>query len=78
LETYEPSCVPRAANPFFIPVVHNLLGVVGDVAAPELSPQKSRARSHGTCGSAGAYLGREAMFRAEGRVATPELSLARR
>jgi hypothetical protein len=23
LETYEPSCVPGAARPFFIPVVHN-------------------------------------------------------
>jgi hypothetical protein len=26
LETHEPSCVPMAAMPFFIPVVHNLLG----------------------------------------------------
>jgi hypothetical protein len=37
LDTYEPSCVPGAARPFFIPMVHNPLGVVGYVAAPELS-----------------------------------------
>jgi hypothetical protein len=37
LDTYEPSCVPGAARPFFIPVVHNPLGAVGYVAAPELS-----------------------------------------
>jgi hypothetical protein len=37
LDTCEPSCVPRAARPFFIPVVHSPLGAVGYVAAPELS-----------------------------------------
>jgi hypothetical protein len=28
LETHEPSYVTRAASPFFIPVVHNPLGIV--------------------------------------------------
>jgi hypothetical protein len=37
LDTCEPSCVPGAARPFFIPMVHNLLGDVGYVATPELS-----------------------------------------
>jgi hypothetical protein len=37
LDTCEPSCVPGAAKPFFIPVVHSPLGAVGYVAAPELS-----------------------------------------
>jgi hypothetical protein len=37
LDTCEPSCVPGAARPSFIPVVHNPLGAVGYVAAPELS-----------------------------------------
>jgi hypothetical protein len=35
LDPCESSCVLRAARPFFIPVVHNPLGVVGYVAAPE-------------------------------------------
>jgi hypothetical protein len=29
LDTCEPSCVPEAARPFFIPVVHSPLGAVG-------------------------------------------------
>jgi hypothetical protein len=33
LDTCEPSCVPRAARLFFIPVVHNPLRAVGYVAA---------------------------------------------
>jgi hypothetical protein len=37
LDTCEPSCVPGAVRPFFIPVVHNPLVAVGYVAAPELS-----------------------------------------
>jgi hypothetical protein len=37
LDTCKLSCVPRAARPFFIPVVHNPLGAVGYVASPELS-----------------------------------------
>jgi hypothetical protein len=51
LETREPSCVPRAARHFFIPVVHNPPGVVGHVAAQELISQKGRAPSHVTHGS---------------------------
>jgi hypothetical protein len=35
LNTCEPSCVPGAARPFIIPVVHSLLGAVEYVAAPE-------------------------------------------
>jgi hypothetical protein len=34
LDTCEPSYVPGAARPFFIPVVHSPLGAVGYVAAP--------------------------------------------
>jgi hypothetical protein len=37
LDTCEPSCVPGAAMPFFIPVVHSPLGTVGYVVAPELT-----------------------------------------
>jgi hypothetical protein len=37
LDTCEPSCVPGATRPFFIPVVHSPLGAMGYVAAPELS-----------------------------------------
>jgi hypothetical protein len=37
LDTCEPSCVHGAARPFFILVLHSPLGVVGYVAAPELS-----------------------------------------
>jgi hypothetical protein len=43
LDTCEPSCVPGAARPFFIPVVHSPLGAVGYVAAPELSPRGGEA-----------------------------------
>jgi hypothetical protein len=71
LDTCEPSCVPRAARPFFIHVVHNPLGVVGYVAAPELSSQGGEAGPHG---SAGDYLGREARSEAEEHVAALELS----
>jgi hypothetical protein len=37
LETCEPSCVPGAARPFFIPMVHSMLGAAGYVVALELS-----------------------------------------
>jgi hypothetical protein len=37
LDTCEPNCVPGAARPFFIPVVHSPLGAVGYVVAPKLS-----------------------------------------
>jgi hypothetical protein len=43
LDTCEPSCVPRTARPFFIPVVHSPLGAVGYVAAPELSSRGGEA-----------------------------------
>jgi hypothetical protein len=43
LDTCEPSCVPGAARPFFIPVVHSPLGAVGYVAAPELSSRGDEA-----------------------------------
>jgi hypothetical protein len=59
LHTCKLSCVPGAARPFFIPVVHNPLGAMGYVVAPELSSWGSSARSHGTRGSVGAHLGRE-------------------
>jgi hypothetical protein len=78
LKTREPSCVPKAVKPFFILVVHSPLGVVGYVVAPELSPRGSRVRSHGTRGSAGDHLSREARSGVEGHVATSELSSARR
>jgi hypothetical protein len=45
METREPSCVPRAAKPFFIPVVHSPLGAKGQVLAPELPSQKGRTPS---------------------------------
>jgi hypothetical protein len=64
--------VPRVAKPFFIPVVHNPLGAVGHMAAPELSPQEGRARSHGTRGSVVAHLAREVRSRALGHMAAPE------
>jgi hypothetical protein len=48
LETREPSCVPRAAKPFFIPVVHNPLEAVRHVVAPKLPSRGGRARNHGT------------------------------
>jgi hypothetical protein len=37
LNACEPSCVPRTARPFFILVVHNPLGAVGYMVAPELT-----------------------------------------
>jgi hypothetical protein len=43
LDTCEPSCVPGAVRPFFIPVVHNPLGAVGYVVAPELSSRGGEA-----------------------------------
>jgi hypothetical protein len=45
LDTCEPSCVPGAARPFFIPVVHNPLGVVGYVVASELSSRGGEVRA---------------------------------
>jgi hypothetical protein len=45
LDTCEPSCVPKTARSFFIPVVHNQLGVVGYLAVPELSSRGVEARA---------------------------------
>jgi hypothetical protein len=56
VNTCEPSCVPGAARPLFIPVVHSPLRAVGYVAALELSSRGGRAQSHETCGSVGALL----------------------
>jgi hypothetical protein len=78
LDTCEPSCVPGAARPFFITVVHSPLGAMGYVAAPELSSRGGKVQSHGTRGSAGAYLNREVRSGAEEHVAAPELNSARR
>jgi hypothetical protein len=56
LKTCEPSCVPRVAKHFFIPVTHCLSGAVGYVAASELPSQEGRAPRSGTRGSTGAPL----------------------
>jgi hypothetical protein len=45
LDTYQPSCVPGAARPFFIPVVHSPLGAMGYVAALELSSRGGDAEA---------------------------------
>jgi hypothetical protein len=75
LDTCETSCVPGAARPFFIPVLHNPLGAVGYVAASwqHRSSPLGEARP-GPRGSVGDYLGREARSGAEEHVAAPELS----
>jgi hypothetical protein len=78
LKTREPSCMPRAAKPLFIPVVHSPPGAVGHVVATELPSQEGKARSHGTCVSTRAHLIKEARFKAEGHVAVSELTSARR
>jgi hypothetical protein len=78
LEACDPTCVPEAAKSFFIPVVHNPLGVIGYVVAPELSSRGGRAWSHETRGSVGAHLDREARSEPEEHMATLELNSARR
>jgi hypothetical protein len=45
LDTCEPRCMPGAVGPFFITVVHNPLGAVEYVAAPELSSRGGEARA---------------------------------
>jgi hypothetical protein len=45
LDTCEPSCLPGAARPFFIPVVHSPLGGVGYVVAPKLSSRGGETRA---------------------------------
>jgi hypothetical protein len=56
LETRKPSCVPRAAKPFFISVVHNPPGAVGHMTAPELPSWYGRQirGTHGCCQKLGA------------------------
>jgi hypothetical protein len=68
LDTCEPSCVPGAARPFFILVVHSPLGAVGYVTAPELSSRGGEAETH---------LDREARSRAEEHLTMLELSSRR-
>jgi hypothetical protein len=51
---------------------------VGHVAALELPSQEGRAQSPRTRGSAGAHLSKEVRFGAEGHVAAPELTYARK
>jgi hypothetical protein len=70
--------VPRAAKPFFIPVVHSPLEAMGHVVAPELPSQEGRAQSHRTHGSAGSHLSKEVRSGAEGHMAAPELTSSRR
>jgi hypothetical protein len=72
LDTCDPSCVPGAARPFFIHMVHSPLGAVGYVATLELSSRGDRARSHETCGSVGAHLDKEVRFEAAGHVVATE------
>jgi hypothetical protein len=88
LDTCEHSCVSGAGRPFFIPVVHSLLGDVGYVAAPELSSrggevgvtwqhrspprQGSEVRGRGTCGGSGAHLCREVWSEGTAYVAARE------
>jgi hypothetical protein len=71
LNTCEPSCMPGAARPFFIPMVHNPLGPWG--TWQHRSSHLGEARP-GPCGSTGAHLGREARSGAEEYVAVSELS----
>jgi hypothetical protein len=47
------------------------------MVAPELPSQEGRARSPGTCGSAGAHLSKEVRLDAEEHVAAPELTSVR-
>jgi hypothetical protein len=71
LDTYEPSCVPGVARPFFIPVVHSSLGGVGTWQhwSPPLGEARPRPRD-----SAEAHIGKEARSGAEEHVTAPELS----
>jgi hypothetical protein len=71
LDTCEPSCVPGAARPFFIPVVHSPLGPWG--TCQHWSSPLGEARQ-GPRGSAGAHLDREARSRAEKHAAALKLS----
>jgi hypothetical protein len=78
LKTCEPSYVPGAARPFFIPMAHGPLGAVEYVRAPKLSYQGGRVWSHRTRRSVRAHLDKETRSRAEEHVTAPELNSARR
>jgi hypothetical protein len=69
LDTCEPSCVPRAARPFFIPVFHSPLGPWGTCQHRSSPLEEARP---GPRGSAEAH--REARSGAEEHVAALELS----
>jgi hypothetical protein len=74
LGSREPSCKPRVAKPFFILVAHDPLRVMGNMTAPELSPQGGRVQSHEACGSVGALFCGEVRSGAEGHMAASELT----
>jgi hypothetical protein len=78
LKTRDPTCVPRAANPFFIDVVPSPSGAVWHMAAQELPSQEGRAQSQGTRGSAGAHLSTEVRYGGAGHVVAPEATSAGR
>jgi hypothetical protein len=71
LDTCEPSCVPRTARPFFIPVFHSPLGLCG--TWQHQSSPLGEARP-GPRGSVGAHLSREVRSGAEEHMATLKLS----
>jgi hypothetical protein len=71
LDTYEPSCVPRVARPFFIPVVHNLLGLWGTWQHWSSPLGEARPGPHV---NAGAHLSKEVRSGAEEHLVAPELS----
>jgi hypothetical protein len=71
LDTCEPSCVPEAAMPFFIFVVHNPLGSRGTWQHRSSPLGEARLGPHG---STGAHLDREARSVAEEHVAASKLS----
>jgi hypothetical protein len=75
LDTCEPSCVPEAARPFFILVVHSPLGPWGTWQHRSSPLEEARP---GPRGSAGAHLDREVRSGAEEHVAAPKLNSARR
>jgi hypothetical protein len=71
LDTSEPSRVPRAGRPFFIPVVHSPLGAVGTWQHQRSPLGEVRP---GPRGSARGHIGREARSGAEKHVAAPKPS----
>jgi hypothetical protein len=71
LDTCELGCVPGAVRPFFIPVLHSLLGSWGTLQYQ--SSPLGEAMS-GLRGSAGAHLDREVRSGAKEHMAAPELS----